>query len=378
MTDFTGERVIPGQVEPDLWAEHLSRYRFAASIAASLGHPLDILDLGCGAGYGTAALAQHAASATGLDIAPDAVSYAGQHYQLPNLRFLAASVTDVPLPDSHFDLITAFEVIEHIADGTSLLIEARRLLRPGGLLLVSTPNTTYYAETRAEQGPNPFHVREYTYDEFTAALADVFPYYAVYLQNHTNSFSFYDPRSSGASRGYLEATSGAPSEAHFFLAVCSRQPLPPVNNFVYVPVATNLLRTREHHVNLLQQEVERLKGLLDVVKADLATAHRERDTMIRNFDEQSRELHERTQWALRNSNKQVHKLDADIKKTVDALATAEDIVIERTEWAQRLDKELKAASRALLRLVKSSSWVRLGRMFGLGPNVRVPPADNNA
>jgi ubiquinone/menaquinone biosynthesis C-methylase UbiE len=376
VTDFTGERVIPGKVEPDLWAEHLSRYRFAAQVARTLALPPDILDLGSGAGYGTAALAEHAASAVGLDIAPDAVAYASDHYPLANLRFVAGSATDVPLPEASFDLVTAFEVIEHVAEGTKLLAEARRLLRPTGLLLVSTPNTTYYAETRAASGPNPFHVREYTYDEFAAAIAAVFPHAQIFLQNHTDSFSFYEPTAIGASDGYLEAASGSPADAHFFLAICSAQPLPPLNNFVYVPVATNLLRTREHHISLLEAEVERLKALMETLQQDLATAQAERDTMIRNFDEQSRELDRRAEWALQ-LDQEAKQLTADLKTTVDALDKAENTVIERTQWALRLGQETKT-SLAQLRMVKTSSWVRLGRLFGLGPNVIIPDKDPNA
>jgi ubiquinone/menaquinone biosynthesis C-methylase UbiE len=376
VTDFTGERVIPGQVEPDLWAEHLSRYRFASHIAATFARPPDILDLGSGAGYGTAVLAEHAASAVGLDIAPDAVAYARDHYPRANLQFLAGSVTDVPLPEASFDLVTAFEVIEHIADGTKLLAEARRVLRPSGLLLVSTPNTTYYAETRAASGPNPFHVREYTYDEFAAAIATVFPHAAIILQNHTDSFSFYEPTAAGVSHGYLEAASGSPADAHFFLAICSAQPLAPLKNFVYVPVATNLLRTREHHIALLQAEVDRLRALMESLKADLATAQSERDTMIGNFDEQSRELERRTEWALR-LDKETEQLNAALKATVDALKKADSTVIERTEWALQLQKESKARL-ALLRLVKDSSWVRLGRRFGMGPKISIPDKDDDA
>ena len=74
MIEFTGERVIPGQVDPDLWAEHISRYAFASRFA----HGARVLDLGCGAGYGTAELARRARSAIGIDSAPEAIAHAKQ------------------------------------------------------------------------------------------------------------------------------------------------------------------------------------------------------------------------------------------------------------------------------------------------------------
>src|SRR5271156_1795322 len=92
LVEFTGERVIPGQVNDDLWSEHLARYAFARRFAAGKR----VLDAGCGAGYGSAELAGLAAFVTGVDAASDAIEYARQAYPLPNARFLAASCTDLP------------------------------------------------------------------------------------------------------------------------------------------------------------------------------------------------------------------------------------------------------------------------------------------
>jgi len=365
--EFTGERVIPGQVEPDLWAEHLSRYRFAANVAKHLGRAADVLDIGCGAGYGTAVLAEGAASAIGIDFATEAIEYARANYPRPNLRFALGSATDLPFPDASFDLITAFEVIEHLADGARLLAEARRVLRSGGILLVSTPNRTYYAEARAEQGPNPFHVHEFTYEEFTNAVAVDFPAAVVLLQNHTDSFCFYDPQAALPCDAFIEAASGAPADAHFFLAVCSLKPVEHLRNFLYVPAATNLLRTRERHIGLLQNEVRALKLAIGELQADLQEAQAERDTMIAKFDELKLHLEEQNRWALR-LDQELKQTSTDLTAVVTALDTAENTVVERTRWAQRLDRELNHC-RELLRVIKTSYWLRLGQAFGLGPNL---------
>src|SRR5712691_7147315 len=122
MTDFTGERVIPGQVNDDLWAEHFSRYVFAARMAAGRR----VLDVGCGTGYGTAELARTAVSATGCDIAAEAIEYARLHY--PEARFFRASAACLPFRAASFDLITAFEVIEHLREWPEFLRETARVL----------------------------------------------------------------------------------------------------------------------------------------------------------------------------------------------------------------------------------------------------------
>ena len=99
MVEFTGERVIPGQVNDDLWSEHVARYAFASRFADGKR----VLDAGCGAGYGSAELAQSALQVTGLDIAHDAVEYARATYPLPNLLFLVSSCIATPFRPNSFE-----------------------------------------------------------------------------------------------------------------------------------------------------------------------------------------------------------------------------------------------------------------------------------
>src|SRR5215467_642077 len=103
LAEFTGERVIPGQVDPDLMNEHLARYAFAARLARGKR----VLDAGCGAGYGSGELAKTALSVLGVDQSADAVIFARENYRLPNLHFLPASVTALPHPNASFDLVVA-------------------------------------------------------------------------------------------------------------------------------------------------------------------------------------------------------------------------------------------------------------------------------
>ena len=98
-----------------------------------------VLDLGCGLGDLTADLARVAASVVGVDVADAALRRA--HIRHPGLQFVLAEIDgELPLEDNRFDVVWASEVIEHVADTARWLSEARRVLRPGGRLLLTTPS----------------------------------------------------------------------------------------------------------------------------------------------------------------------------------------------------------------------------------------------
>src|SRR6185503_10161823 len=118
----------------------------------------------------------------GIDRAPEAVGFAREHYRLPNLSFVQASCAALPYKDSGFDLIAAFEVIEHLENWRDFLREARRVLAANGQFIVSTPNKSYYTESRGAEGANPFHVHEFESEEFVEALKEVFPYVSLFLE----------------------------------------------------------------------------------------------------------------------------------------------------------------------------------------------------
>jgi ubiquinone/menaquinone biosynthesis C-methylase UbiE len=98
LAEFTGERVIPGQVDRDLWNEHFARYLFAARLCRHKR----VLDLACGTGYGAAGLAQTASQVVGLDYSTDALAYAKEEY--PNLRLVRSSATSFRLRDFSFEV----------------------------------------------------------------------------------------------------------------------------------------------------------------------------------------------------------------------------------------------------------------------------------
>jgi SAM-dependent methyltransferase len=404
LAEFTGERVIPGQVDIDLLNEHMARYAFAARLARGKR----ALDAGCGAGYGSAELAKSAASVVGLDVAPEAVAFARANYASPNLRFEQASCAALPHPAGAFDLVVAFEVIEHIENWREFLQEVRRVLAPTGQFIVSTPNLLYYTESRGPDGANPFHVHEFTFEEFRDELRSIFPHVALFLENHVEGFSFQPHEPGNTVEVRVDAGEPAPDESHFFVAVCAHKPQIGNPTFVYVPRTANVLRERERHIALLEAEIATKTEWLEKAQRDLAEFDREHkklleelaksnqwaedlDREVQERRERVRELQEelkagnqgyaakvanleaenreKTQWALDTEARlsaEVEKQTADLVRAVDALHAVEKELEERNAWGARLQEEAQKLE-GMLAMTRASRWVKLGRKLGLGP-----------
>ncbi|WP_053217424.1 class I SAM-dependent methyltransferase [Virgibacillus senegalensis] len=163
----TGERVIPEFMKSTnkLLLEHIARYQFALPYIDGR-----VLDLSCGAGYGTHMIAKEKKDqiegVIGVDIDPEIIEYARGAYYHPQSSFESADATDPALAEQlgHFDTIVSFETLEHIEEEEKLLDNYYHLLKPGGTLLVSTP----FGKGRGVPCGSPFHIHQLKPEEFRA------------------------------------------------------------------------------------------------------------------------------------------------------------------------------------------------------------------
>lgn len=362
--EFTGERVIPGEVNPDLWQEHVSRYLLARSWVSGAR----VLDAGCGAGYGSALLAETAAHVTGLDRAPEALEYARAHYPASNLVFQQGECLKLPFPDGEFDWVVAFEVIEHLPDADVFLREVRRVLRPQGRVAVSTPNRRFYSEEHDYH--NPFHVREFDVVEFEAILKGHFAHCLILEQNHVPAIVIERRISEGggplnAARSPLKgARDAAAAEPHFFLALCSQAPLPDPEGFVMLAEGGNVLRQREQHIHKLDADLKALQERTNrelterlewvhKVQAELEAKQEEAAGLRDSIQELEAlvvkiqgELESRSKWT-QELMRQIEEKDSRIIERQRAVETLEEELRQRSEWAMSLARDLESTRQNL-------------------------------
>lgn len=174
------EHPLIEDVPPATPAEHCLRLMhlraYDESVARAGGR--DVLDVGCNTGYGTLRFVPVARRVVGVDVSPRAIEAARARAPEGHPEFLLTSGFDLPFADATFDLVTSFQVLEHVPDAIPFLRELARVVRPGGEVILATPN----AATRLYPGMAPwnrFHVREYLADELAELLGSEFAHVRV-------------------------------------------------------------------------------------------------------------------------------------------------------------------------------------------------------
>jgi SAM-dependent methyltransferase len=161
---LTGERTVPGVAAENYW---LRRHQAAYLFALEHVRARSVLEVGCGEGYGTALLAASAGRVLGVDYDARTVVHAAARY--PQAAFVRANLAALPVPSASLEVVASLQVIEHVWDHPQFLCECLRVLRPGGLLFVTTPNRLTFSPGR-DTPENPFHTTEFTAAELTDLL----------------------------------------------------------------------------------------------------------------------------------------------------------------------------------------------------------------
>lgn len=283
--DFTGERFTPENLR-EIWYEHFHRYALASTLVGDL----DVLDAACGEGYGSAVLAKHARSVTAVDISANAIDHASKRYvKQSNLKFIQSDCTKLGFSEQQFDAIISFETLEHLEEQEAMLAGFRRLLKPGGWLLISSPDKAEYSDATGYQ--NPWHVKELYCHELLELLQLQFPSVRLFGQKLAFHSLIWDMQSGGDYHSQLmiaDSLKNSGTLQHsptYFLALCAAAddvlPAIPALN-LFADDSASVYQHYEHEIRknmaaggIIQQrdqQITELKARLKTLEADFQHA----------------------------------------------------------------------------------------------------------
>lgn len=325
--EFTGERVVPGKVDDQLWAEHIARYDFVTPWVKGRR----VLDFGCGAGYGAARLWRAGArSVMGCDVAPEAAAHARAHYG-EAATFVVGDCQRAPFATGSFDLLVSFEALEHVPEPERFLDEARRLLGEEGLFFVSTPNKrTYTDESEAEK--NPFHIKEYYYGELLETLGRRFGTVVPFGQWMAEGAFFGRLAGEGEETVRRLVEGGAegfdPERVEYFTVLCAvsegDRRLAGLSHAFRPGGGSEVASLRSNLLRLRREFEERTAWALDLDRQVAESASR--------ILERQREVEKQMEWAL--------SLDARRVELESLVAELEGRLADREERVRELEARL--------------------------------------
>jgi O-antigen biosynthesis protein len=385
---FTGERYLPTE-QGKIRLEHYHRYAIALDIVKGK----DVLDVACGEGYGSSFMADVARSVIGVDISEEAVQHASSTYTKSNLTFRQGSATALDFADAAFDIVVSFETIEHLAEQAQMLSEIRRVLRPDGVLVISSPNRPVYSEESGEH--NEFHVKELDFNQFDELLKAQFMSIQYFGQRMLMG-SVIQSLEGGQSLcrtwhddgNDLKPNAGNLAEPVYFVALCGANiaSLPKIDMSVLYPDKLDLIKQyvdfakwaqaldrivveRNGQITELNQTIaqrdEQMAELSQTtIKRDLQIAHlnqaiAKRDGQLASLNQTEVQGTEQ----IVSLNKTMTVMDgqiADLKQAVvqrdGQLALLTQTVIQRDMQIARISKRLDVKLKHFQEITKSTSW----------------------
>lgn len=261
------ERMIPEAAGVNVFWEHAYRYAFAAQYVKGKA----VLDIACGEGYGAASLrAAGASNVIGVDVAAGACSHAKDKYGIETRQ---GSAESIPLADAEVDAVVSFETIEHVARPLLFLDECKRVLRPGGILIISTPNKDVFS--RRNGSVNPHHCSEMRPLEFRTEVCARFDE-AQFFAQRLYSAPWWNPRALGSEQmpgSSVKLIRRLQDSAKFRLAPSLYRDVPDAVRAATVQAILKIAKTRHSVLNPYVVRTWRERGEIPIYM--LATARRQ-------------------------------------------------------------------------------------------------------
>lgn len=299
---FTGERMIPELNEGyAFYYEHISRYLFTSQFT----NGKRVLDMGCGVGYGVDIIATNGnpLSILGFDIDNETIEYAKAYYQKSTkIKFIKDDVLNFSnIPKQTFDIVTCFEVIEHISEQEKVLNNIVNSLNESGILFISTPNKYTYPDG------NQFHKLELYPEEFTIFLNSKFKYVTVLHQ----TFEFVEKISNNQSREHKSVLASIdevdPKHSQYLLAICSNSPIPKFEEFLYTTSSVDRFKMKEGILELSEIFVSLEKRIL-IAEAEIIKFEKEKISLNNELLQLKKESSSKIDELLEENQKLISEL----------------------------------------------------------------------
>lgn len=361
--EFTGERFIPTETG-EIRHEHLHRYAWCERLVRGR----DVLDIACGEGYGSAMLSRQARSVKGVDIARSAVEHASERYRdITGLEFMRGDAAQIPLGDQSVDVVVSFETIEHHDRHREMLSEIRRVLRPEGVLVISSPNRTVYSELAGHH--NEFHVKELDFGEFDAVIRTQFEQVRYFGQRLAVGSSIFTLQP--AQQRTLDAMTDTGSEIVprastladpvYFIAVAG-----PLDEQMRGVLQPSVLFSEAEDLYTRHREIARWAKRTDAELNELRQIHgrlvQEHDGVAkwaRSLDASlSQERNQHAQLAIERERlvNRVAELAAELERELELERQLDRELAERNVRIASLQGRLATAEREQQEMVRSRSW----------------------
>nr|WP_317850726.1 glycosyltransferase [Stenotrophomonas sp. OVS01A] len=336
-----------------------------------------MLDLASGEGYGSAMLAGQARSVRGVDISAEAVAHAAGIYAgRSNLQYLQGSAAQIPLPDQCVDVVVSFETVEHLLEQEQMLAEIRRVLRPEGVLVMSSPNKEVYSDKAGYH--NEYHVKELYLDQFLELLGTQFP--EIRVVGHRMSVgSTITPLDGSVEEEYTAVTdSGSvieqrvaalPDPVYYIAVAAAEASLLPATPASLLLAEQEDLYNHHHEVarwakaqdteiNALRGHVASIQGELGhaaAVQADLQEAIAREQERNAALQERSEMLQERSE-KLQRESAQHEETAAELRELLADAIVGDHARAQLQSQLDQLRADNDASQAMTSALLQSKSW----------------------
>jgi ubiquinone biosynthesis O-methyltransferase len=327
--EFTGERIVPGakDCEPNfakkMYQEHIARYLFASQFVRGR----EVLDVGCGVGYGSLLLARDGAKKVlAFDISAEAIEYAKTHYPHKAITY---SQLDAESFKRHkkFDVIVCFELIEHVEHQEQVIKNIYGHLKEDGLLIISTPR-------RLAERRSAFHTTEFSFEDFHRLLTKYFKHCDYFFENnHLISYitNAVPKTGSDTTTEILEDVFNL-NKCDYFICIASKS-LMNIEKIRNVMVVND-----ESYVKLLEKDT----AILHEVEVSLRDAIKDKDSQIERLEADNVTMHEvevSLRDAIKDKDSQIERLEADNVTMHEVEVSLRDAIKDKDSQIERLEAD---------------------------------------